>query len=93
MAHGQLACVVLRLPDALGQCLIPRLGLDDGQLGVAVFQHVVGYERSPAPARPLDPAGCNPVLAPNSASLDHAPACRRKGRIDVFGSGFGLVHD
>ena len=44
-AHGQLAGVVLGLADALGQLLVPGLGLDDRQLAVAIDQHVVGDER------------------------------------------------
>jgi hypothetical protein len=44
-ADRQLAGVVLGLADALGQRLVPGLGFDHGQLGVAVFQHVVGDQR------------------------------------------------
>ena len=41
-ADRQLARVILGLADAFGQCLFIRLGLDDGQLGIPVFQNVVG---------------------------------------------------
>ena len=42
VADGQLPGVVLRLRHALGQRFIPRLGLDDRQLGVAIDQHIIG---------------------------------------------------
>ena len=51
-ADGQLAGVVLGLADAFGQRLVPRLGLDDRELAVAVDQHVVGRERLAGAAWP-----------------------------------------
>ena len=39
--NRQLARVILGLAHALGQRLVPSLGLDYGQLGVAVLEHVV----------------------------------------------------
>ena len=42
VADGQFPGVIFRLRYAFGQFFIPRLGLDDGQLGVAIDQNVVG---------------------------------------------------
>ena len=91
-ADGELARVVLGLRHALGQRLIPRLGLDDGQLGVPIDQHVIGAERLAAPPLAFEPAERDRVLPPDPAALDHAPARRREGGVDVLGSGFGFVH-
>ena len=44
-ADGKFAGVILRLRHALGQFFIPRLGLDDGELGVAILQNVICRER------------------------------------------------
>jgi hypothetical protein len=90
--HGQLARVVLRLGHALGERLVPRLGLDHGELGVAVLEHVVGPERVPAPAVAQDSPRRDDDLAPHAAALDHGPARCLEGGIDVLGSGLGLVH-
>jgi hypothetical protein len=49
-------------------------------------------QRFPAPARSLDTARGDRVLAPDAAALDDAPARGRQGGIDVFGPGFGFVH-
>jgi len=44
-SNCQLARVVLSLTRALGQRLVPRLGLNYRQLGVAVLQHIIGGQR------------------------------------------------
>ena len=72
---------------------VPRLGLDDGELGVAIDQHVVGGERLAAPAVAFDAAERDRILAPDAAALDDAPAGRLQRGIDVLGSGLGFVHD
>ena len=91
-ADGELAGVVLRLRHAFGQRFVPRLGLDDGQLGVAIDQHVIGGERLAAPPVAFDAAQRDRILAPNAAALDDAPAGGRERGVDVLGSGFGFVH-
>ena len=50
-ARLQLVGIVFRLPDAFGQRLVPRLGLDHRQLVVAIDQHIVGDLGFAAPAR------------------------------------------
>ena len=91
-AHGHLAGVVLGLGDALGERLVPRLGLDHGQLAVAVDEDVVGGERLAAVAVALDAARRDRVLAQDAAALDDAPAGRLERGVDVLGSGLGFVH-
>jgi hypothetical protein len=90
--HGQLPRVVLGLRDAPGQRLVPRLGLDHRQLAVAVHQHVVGGQRTPAPPVPLQAASRDLVLAEDAAAVHHAPAGLPDGGVDVLGSGLGFVH-
>ena len=91
-ADGQLAGVVLGLRHALGQRLVPRLGLDDGELGVAIDQHVIGGERLAAPSVAFEAARRDGVFAPDAAAFDHAPARRFQCGVDMFGSGLGFVH-
>ena len=91
-ADGQLAGVVLGLRHAFGQFFVPRLGLDDGQLGVAIVQHVIGGERLAASPVAFDAARRDRIFAPDAAALDHAPARRLQRGVDMFGSGFGFVH-
>jgi len=91
-AHRQLARVVLALRHPFGQLLIPRLGLNHGQLAVAVFQHVIGGERLPAPAQPLDAPRRDGKLPPDATALHDAPARRRQRGVNMLGSGFGFVH-
>ena len=91
-ADGQLAGIVLRLRHAFGQRLVPRLGLDHGQLVVAIDQHVVGGQRLAAPPVAFDAAQRDRILAADAAALDHAPARRLQRGIDVLGSGLGFVH-
>ena len=92
-AQRQLAGVILGLRHALGQRLVPRLGLDHRQLGVAEFQNVVRRQRLAALARALQPTERDRVFAPDAAAIDHAPARRCEGGVDVFGAGFGFVHE
>ena len=92
-ADGELAGVVLGLRHAFGQRFIPRLGLDDGELGVAIDQHVIGGERLAAPPVAFDAAERDRVFAPDAAAFDDAPARRLQRGIDMLGSGFGFVHD
>ena len=91
-ANGQLARVILGLTHALGQQFVPRLRLDHGQLGVAIFQHVIGGERLAPLSVALDTTQRNRILAPDATAVDHAPASRRQRGVNVFGSGFGFVH-
>ena len=87
----QLLGVFLRLADAFGIGQIPPLGLDHGELVVAVGQHIVGDVLGGALARPLQPAEGDD-LAAHPARLHHAPARRLQGGVDQLGAGFGLVH-
>ena len=92
MADGELACVIFRLADTLGQLLVLRLGLNDGQLHVAINQHIVGDIRLAAPSTPFDAASCDAVFAEDFATLDDALTCCSERGIDQFGFGFGFVH-
>ena len=89
----ELACIVLGLAEAFGDRLVPGLGLDDGELVVAVHEHVVGDDGLAAPTEALNASGRDRELARNLAALHDAPACRRQRGIDVLGAGLGFVHD
>ena len=91
-ADRQLAGVVLGLADALGEFLVPGLGLHHRQPGVAVFEDVVRAQGLAAPSRALQPPGRDRVFAPDAAALDPAPAGGGEGRVDVLGAGLGFVH-
>jgi hypothetical protein len=90
--HRQPAGVILGLAHALGQFLVPGLGLHHRQFGIAVFEHVVRAQGLAALARALQPPKRDRVLAPDAAAFDPAPAGGGEGRIDVLGAGFGFVH-
>src|SRR5439155_4468780 len=90
VANCQLARVILRLPDALGEFLIQRFGLDDAQLGVAILENIIRAERLPTPPVPFDAARGDEVFAPDAAALDDAPARRFQRGINVLGPGFGF---
>ena len=87
----QLAGILLGLPDALGIRQIPPLGLDHGQLVIAVGQHVVGNVLFRPLAGPLQPSKGDD-LAPHPACFHDAPACRPQGRVNQLGASFSLVH-
>lgn len=87
----QLLGVVLRLRNAFGQFLVPRLGLDHGQLRVAIFQNVNGGERLAALAVAFDAPGRNRILAPDAAAFDHAPPRSGECGVDVLGACLGFV--
>ena len=89
---GHLSGVVLGLTHALSQFLVPSLGLGGGELGVAILQHVIRYERLGAATVTFDAAQRDWILAPYAAALDYSPACRFQGRIDMLGAGFGFIH-
>jgi hypothetical protein len=71
---------------------VPGLGLDDGELGVAVDEDVIGGEGLTPAAVPFEPAEGDRVLAANAAAVDDAPAGGRRGGVDVVGPGFGFVY-
>ncbi len=80
------------MADAFGERFAPRLGLNDGDLGVAIDEHVVGDVGLAAPAVTLDAAGGDTVLAQDLAALDDAPTRRLQCGVDVLGARLGLVH-
>jgi hypothetical protein len=41
-SNAELAGIAFRLTQSIGQGFIPCFGFDDGELGVAVDEHVVG---------------------------------------------------
>ena len=92
VANGHDSGVVLGLRQALGQGLVPGLGFDDGELGVAIFENVVGDERLGTPTLAFEATESDLVFAADAAALDDTPACRFQRGIDVLGSGFGFVH-
>jgi hypothetical protein len=83
---------MLGLRHALGQRFAPGFGLDDGQLVVAVDQHIIGDERLAALAVALDAPRRDGVFAQDFATLRHAPARGLQRGVDMLGSGFGFVH-
>ena len=68
-AHSHLRGIVLRLAHALGQRLVPRLGLDDREFAVAIDEHVVGG------------CACAPTVAFDAARRDRIP--RRTALLDT----------
>jgi hypothetical protein len=92
VADGELARVILGLADALVQCLAFRLGLDHGQLSVAIDQHIIRDVRLAAPPVALDAACGDAVFAEDSTALNDAPACGFQGGVNQFSAGFGFVH-
>ncbi len=91
-AHYQLAGVVLGLPNALGQRLIPCFGFDNRQLDVAVFEDIVCGQRLATLASSFQATERNRILAPDATAFDDAPAGSGQCGVDVFGAGFGFVH-
>ena len=83
---------MLGLAETFRQRGVEGLRLDDGELGVAILEQVVGDVGMAAAAMPFEPAEGDLVLAPNAAAGDDAPAGRGEGGIDVLGAGFGFVH-
>src|SRR5207249_753492 len=67
------------------------LGFDDGELGIAIFEDVIGTERCATATVPFDAARSNEILASDAAAFDDAPTGRFEGGIDVFSAGFGFV--
>ena len=92
VADRQLGCVIFGLPDALGEFFVPRLRFDNGELGVAIDQHIIRDVRLPSPAATFDAASRDTVLAQDFTSLHDTPPRRFQCGVDVFGSGFGFVH-
>jgi hypothetical protein len=96
VTDGDLFRVVFGLGQTFGERFIPCLRFDDGELGVAVFENVVGTKRVATPDiagdAALDTAWGNPVIAPNAAAIHHTPSRRFQRGINVLGSGFGFVH-
>src|ERR1035438_6726292 len=92
VTNGQLARVILRLPDAFGQFFFQRLGFANAEFGVSNFQDVIGGEWFAAFAVALDATGRNRILAPDAAALDDAPARRLQRGINMFGACLGFVH-
>lgn len=90
-ADLELGGVVLGLRHALGQGLVPGLGFQNGELAVAMDQHVVGRQPLAAPSFAFDAAGRDD-LAAYAAALDHAPARRLQGGVDMLGASLGFVH-
>ena len=92
VADRQLGCVIFGLPDALGEFFVPRLRLDNGELGIAIDQHIIRDVRLPSPPPTFDAAFGDAVLAQDFTSLHDTPPRRFQCGVDVFGSGFGFVH-
>src|SRR6185437_6020985 len=92
VADGEFAGVVFGLCHALGQLFIPRLGLVHRQLGVAIFQNVIGGERLAAFAVAFDATGGNGIFAADAAAFDDAPTCRFQRGINMLGACLGFVH-
>ena len=88
----ELRGVVLGLADTGGEFLVPRLGLNDGELGVAIDEHVVGDVGLAAPPVALDATGGDTMLAQDFAAFDDAPTDRFQGGVDMLGACLGFVH-
>ncbi len=91
-ANGHLQRVLLGLHDSFGMGQIAALGFDDGELLVAVLQHVVGNFRLAALPGALQPPLSDPVLPEYPAALHHTPASGLEGRIYQLGAGVGFIH-
>jgi hypothetical protein len=91
-ADGEFSGVVLGLGEAERDGFVPGFGLDDGELGVAVFEDVVGLERLGAAAGAFEPAERDEILAADAAAFDDAPTGRAERGVDVLGARLGFVH-
>ena len=95
IAHRQFCGIALGLADAFGVGLVPGLGFDDGQLGIAVDEDVVGDlglgPRALAAAA-LQATERDAVFTQNATAFHHAPAGNLQGGVDVLGAGFSFVH-
>ncbi len=91
--HGQFSGVVLRLGQAFGEGAVPGFGFDNGELGVAVDEDVVGDFGVAAAVAAFQAAEGDVVFAEDAAVFDDAPAGGLEGWVDVFGACFGFVHD
>lgn len=87
-----LRSIVLGLRHPFGQRFVPPFGFDDGELGVAIFQHIIGGQRFAAPPIAFNATERNWILPPDAAPLDDSPARRFQRGINVFCAGFGFVH-
>jgi hypothetical protein len=88
-AGPEAAGVVLGLADAGGVAEAGALGLDHGELAVAVAQHVIGRERVRPPAAARDPAGAD-HLAPDPRAADDTPSGLAQDGVDAVGAGVGF---
>ncbi len=92
VADGEFGGVIFRLSHALGESLVLCFCLDDGELGVAINQHIICDVRLAASSATFDAACCDAVFAEDSAALDDAPSCGLQRGVNQLGSGFGFVH-
>ena len=76
----------LRLPYSLGQFQVPFFGLDDADLGVAMDEDVICFQRLGSSAKALKAAHRDWMVARDAAAFDDAPSCLQKRGIDVLGS-------
>jgi len=80
------------LSNAVGVVKIPRLGFDDREALVAVFEDVVGLQRFFPPSRANKTTCGDRELYPDPATFCHAPASGFERRVNVVESGLGFVH-
>lgn len=83
---------VLRLADAFAYLLLPRLRLDDGELPIAILEHIIGLQCLATAALSLDAARRNGKLAAYAATLNVAPARGLQRGINVFGTCLCFIH-
>ena len=89
--NREFAGVVLGLPQSFRQRLVPSLGLDHGQLRVAILEHIVGRQCLAAPPVAFESSQRDREFATGTASLNNASTRGRECWVDMFSSGFGFV--
>lgn len=91
-ADIELFGVVFGLSQTGGQRRRIGFGFDNGQLGVAIDEDLVGNQRLGATSFAFDAAEGDLVFAKHPRAVDGAPASGGEGRVDQFRACFGFVH-
>src|SRR5712664_2660712 len=86
VANRNLLGVVLRLRHSLGQFEVPFFRLDDADLGVAIDENVICFQRLGSSAKALKAAYRDWMIARNTTALHHTPSCLLERRIDMLGA-------
>ena len=91
-AQTKHPAILLGLSDTFGQGFIPCLGLQNGQLAVAIDQYIISNQGSTPFTMAFDPAQGDGVFPEDTTAFYHSPAGCFEGGINVFRPCLGFVH-